>query len=512
MIPTPPGILTDDEYEQIMGAGGPAAAPESERSFWLAQVNQYRAFRVSAPREKDLEAQRQRLSRLDALALDPDGEAKRLQLDTILTAAPEQQAAAKDALLIDSMLAERASRRVNISGSVWDANKPPSVLAADRDAARDALAVEMFGETAPRGSDAAVAGKLREAAGERQKLRWIIAGRDPAPDEPGLFSFGKKDDTETKAINEASLARNAWRAGLAGIPVAEAFAAWKEAARKSPAWSPAAEKFDFFQKFRSMHHQADFKAAPYREKVRSVVENILKASRAEGDGAASMLGAAAGIGGGGVLSIADETARLMEAMAPLEDMDPETLRGSVMPIVRALAETRKDPDGRDMWDKIVASFRRPIARSLGASWDILSSLTSTAGGHRVRHRPDSHLSEDRGREAGRASRLRRGRIPWLHGDHRNPLRRHGHDRRVIRRPEPCQPAQQQSHDEGGRRWRAGMGCRTRAGRTGEDSADGTDREASRIQQGHERTGRTRREPARPVRHLRSRGHRSRVHD
>jgi hypothetical protein len=95
-IPTPPGILTDDEYEQIMGAGGPAAAPESERSFWLAQVNQYRAFRVSAPREKDLEAQRQRLSRLDALALDPDGEAKRLQLDTILTAAPEQQAAAKE--------------------------------------------------------------------------------------------------------------------------------------------------------------------------------------------------------------------------------------------------------------------------------------------------------------------------------------------------------------------------------------------------------------------------------
>jgi len=385
MIPTPPGILTDDEYEQIMGAGGPAAAPESERSFWLAQVNQYRAFRVSAPREKDLEAQRQRLSRLDALALDPDGEAKRLQLDTILTAAPEQQAAAKDALLIDSMLAERASRRVNISGSVWDANKPPSVLAADRDAARDALAVEMFGETAPRGSDAAVAGKLREAAGERQKLRWIIAGRDPSPSQqqlptnvpasmhgPLMFPVDTKQDAETKAINEASLARNAWRAGLAGLPVAEAFAQWKEAARKSPAWSPAADKQDFFQQFRAVYGQADDKAAPLREKVRSVVENILAASRAEGEGAESMMG------GGEVVRLAAMTKQITDAMAPLEDMDPETLRSVVMPTVRALAETRKDPDGRDMWDKIVASFRRPIARSLGASWDILSSLTSTA--------------------------------------------------------------------------------------------------------------------------------------
>jgi hypothetical protein len=384
-IPTPPGILTDDEYEQIMGAGGPAAAPESERSFWLAQVNQYRAFRVSAPREKDLEAQRQRLSRLDALALDPDGEAKRLQLDTILTASPEQQAAAKDALLIDSMLAERASRRVPISGSVWDANKPPSVLAADRDAARDALAVEMFGETAPRGSDAAVAGKLREAAGDRQKLRWIIAGRDPSPSQqqlptnvpasmhgPLMFPVDTKQDAETKAINEASLARNAWRAGLAGLPVAEAFAQWKEAARKSPAWSPAADKQDFFQQFKSVYAQADAKSAPLREKVRTVVENILKASRAEGEGAESMMG------GGEVVRLAAMTKQITDAMAPLEDMDPETLRSVVMPTVRALAETRKDPDGRDMWDKIVASFRRPIARSLGASWDILSSLTSTA--------------------------------------------------------------------------------------------------------------------------------------
>ncbi|MFN7339633.1 MAG: hypothetical protein ACK5VI_00940, partial [Opitutia bacterium] len=358
-IPTPPGILTDDEYEQIMGAGGPAAAPESERSFWLAQVNQYRAFRVSAPREKDLEAQRQRLSRLDALALDPDGEAKRLQLDTILTAAPEQQAAAKDALLIDSMLAERASRRVTISGSVWDANKPPSVLAVDRDAARDALAVETFGETAPRGSDAAVAGKLREAAQARRNLAWLVGGKDGA-------------DEQSRKINEASLARWATRAGLAGESATAAYAAWQEQAKASPAWTAEAATREMWPVFAQQYQNAKASAEPLRKKVTSVFEKLLALSQSDKSAA---------------MGLPD----FLEAVAPIEDIDTATLRQVVLPMIRAMAETRKDEEGRDFWAKIEDSFRRPIDRALGSAWD---SLTNLLQGSATQEFPQEGLAEE----------------------------------------------------------------------------------------------------------------------
>jgi hypothetical protein len=199
-VPTPPGVLTDEEFDQIQAAGGPAAAPPELQSFYLAQVNQYNAFRATHPRERDREATAKRLSALDDLALDPDSTAKRMQLDSILTAPPDQQAAAKDALLIDSHIAERLRRRTVIAGSVWDAGRPPDQLAVDRDAARDALAVETFGETAPRGSDAAVAGKLREAAQARRNLAWLVGGKDGA-------------DEQSRKINEASLARDPRRTG-----------------------------------------------------------------------------------------------------------------------------------------------------------------------------------------------------------------------------------------------------------------------------------------------------------
>lgn len=345
-IPTPPGVLTDEEFDQIQAAGGPAAAPPELQSFYLAHVNQYNAFRSTHPREKDREAMAKRLSALDDLALDPDATAKRMQLDSILTAPPDQQAAAKDALLVDAHIQERLRRRTVISGSVWDAGRPPDQLAVDRDAARDALAVEVFGETAPRGSDAAVAAKLREAAQGRRNMAWLVGGKDGT-------------DEQSRKINEASMARWATRAGLAGESATAAFAAWKEQAKASPAWTAEADSREMWPAFAQQYQDARASAEPLRKKVTSVFEKLLALSQSDQSAA---------------MALPD----FLEAVAPIEDMDTATLRQVVLPMIRAMAETRKDQDGRDMWAKIEESFRRPIDRALGSSWDTLSSLLAAA--------------------------------------------------------------------------------------------------------------------------------------
>lgn len=345
-IPTPPGVLTDEEFDQIQAAGGPAAAPPELQSFYLAHVNQYNAFRATHPREKDRDAMAKRLSALDDLALDPDATAKRMQLDSILTAPPDQQAAAKDALLVDAHIQERLRRRTVISGSVWDAGRPPDQLAVDRDAARDALAVEVFGETAPRGSDAAVAAKLREAAHARRNMAWLVGGKDGT-------------DEQSRKINESSMARWATRAGLAGESATAAFAAWKEQAKTSPAWTAEADSREMWPAFAQQYQDARAGAEPLRKKVASVFEKLLALSQSDKSA---------------VMALPD----FLEAVAPIEDIDTATLRQVVLPMIRAMAETRKDQDGRDMWAKIEESFRRPIDRALGSSWDTLGSLLAAA--------------------------------------------------------------------------------------------------------------------------------------
>lgn len=358
-IPTPPGVLTDEEFDQIQAAGGPAAAPPELQSFYLAHINQYNAFRATHPREKDREDMAKRLSALDDLALDPDATAKRMQLDSILTAPPDQQAAAKDALLIDAHIQERLRRRTVISGSVWDAGRPPDQLAVDRDAARDALAVETFGETAPRGSDAAVAAKLREAAQARRNMAWLVGGKDGA-------------DEQSRKINEASMARWATRAGLAGESATTAFAAWKEQAKTSPAWTAEADSREMWPAFAQQYQDARASAEPLRKKVEGVFEKLLELSQSDKSAA---------------MALPD----FLEAVAPIEDIDTETLRQVVLPMIRAMAETRKDPDGRDMWAKIEESFRRPIDRALGSSWDTLTNLLQ---GSATQEFPQDGLAEE----------------------------------------------------------------------------------------------------------------------
>ena len=331
-IPPPPGILTDEEFQTIQAAGGPQAAPPEDRDFMAAQVNQYKAFRISAPRVEDIEARTASRNFLDKLTLDPDNIAAANNIDLIAKAPPDQQAAIRDRLVVDSWLTDRLRSHTVITP---DGSTPaPELDPMRRDEWRDALSQELFGDNAPRGSDSALVAKLRERSDERRRHLRLLQGQDGA-------------DDEAKAVSNASLARWASRSAYAGESMVSGFAKWKEQARKSPNWTPTADKATLFEKWADVYGETKAKAAPYQAAVRQTLD-ALKAITKERDDFGT-------------------PEQFDAAVAPLLKLDEQTLRNIALPTLRSMAELDTEPGGTaSFWDQMGKSFMRVFGQGAAA--------------------------------------------------------------------------------------------------------------------------------------------------
>ena len=143
-IPTPFGLLTDEDAAALRASGGPAAAPPHLRDFYTAHLNQYDAFRVSAPRQVDLREKARKEKILENLTLDFDQTIAGMDLQVLkLASDPESRAKVSAAITVDAYIQTR-------TGPLAFAYKD-----ATRDMMRDAVAVSTFGEGKGTGSDEA---------------------------------------------------------------------------------------------------------------------------------------------------------------------------------------------------------------------------------------------------------------------------------------------------------------------------------------------------------------------
>lgn len=345
-IAPPPGILTDEEFATIQAAGGPQAAPPEDRDWMAAQVNQYKAFRISAPRDEDIAARTASRNFLDKLTLDPDNIASANGIDLIAKAPPEQQAATRDRLVVDAWLTDRLRSQTVITP---DGSTPaPELDPMRRDEYRDALAQELFGDSAPKGSDAAVVAQLRTKADERRRHRILIGGQDGT-------------DDAAKAATAASLARWAARSAYAGESAVQGFAKWKQQAQTSANWTPIAEKQALFEAWTEVYGDTKAKAAPYQAAVRQTLDNLKALAEAKD-----------------VLGMPDQSPQKFDdAIRPLLNLDEQTLRNIALPALRSMAELETKAGGTgsfwdEMKDQLGKSFMRPFGQGVGALKQILS--------------------------------------------------------------------------------------------------------------------------------------------
>jgi hypothetical protein len=156
-ISPPAGILTDDEAAAIRAAGGPAAAPPHLRDFFTAHLNQYDAFRVSAPRQVDLEEAARKERVLEELTLDFDKATAGQELVSLKFAPDEPtRAQARESLVVDTYINARTGR---------------AFTGATREKMRDAVAVSTFGEGKGVGSDAAFMTEAKAWQTSRRETR-----------------------------------------------------------------------------------------------------------------------------------------------------------------------------------------------------------------------------------------------------------------------------------------------------------------------------------------------------
>jgi hypothetical protein len=159
-IPSPAGILTDEEAASIRAAGGASAAPPELQSFFEAQLNQYDAFRVSAPRQVDLEQRTRQDQLLEDLTLDFDKTTAGQDLASIrLAPDDETRSRAKQSVTVDTYIKAR-------TGPLAFTYKGVS-----REKIRDAVAVSTFGEGKGVGSDEAFMTEAKAWQTKRRSFR-----------------------------------------------------------------------------------------------------------------------------------------------------------------------------------------------------------------------------------------------------------------------------------------------------------------------------------------------------
>lgn len=347
-IPSPPGVLTDEQAASIEQAGGVSAAPFELRPALTAHLNQYHAFRASAPTAAMGAASAAGRSRLEALSLDFDKETAGLSMPSLTFATDDAgRAAGKQALLADAFMLHRA-------GSV--------PLGVERERLRDSVATDFFGEGQGIGSDEKFA-LAAQSWGTRQKdFRKLLVGVEG------------KDDA-ARAAQDGSLQRWAARSALAGEDWATGFAGWQSEARARPEYAAARGK-DLLPAFMAVYNRTAAEVAPHAEDLRKAfgaMQETMGTAKKGLDPEALLSGLGSDPGS---LESAAQRAKgapgdgrsVFDVEALLGKMSLEDFRRVGVPALRAMAEVHAGPD-KEMFQQVLESLGRPGGNAASALVD-----------------------------------------------------------------------------------------------------------------------------------------------
>ncbi|CAB4155586.1 hypothetical protein UFOVP672_20 [uncultured Caudovirales phage] len=354
-VATPSGVLTDEQFYGIQNAGGLSAVPVEDRGFFGAHLNQFMAFRESAPNEQwkqykaSEDAKRaEGMARLGSLSLDFDKATADVDLPSLkLAPDPATKQAGKDALLADTFIQHKTGQ---------------GFTGAMRERMRDAVATEFFGEGVGVGSDAEFAKAANAWAVKNRDFQKLVAG-DGTGDSDSM-----------------SLQRWAAKTALVGVPAADAFAEWQKAVKDAPEYAAAKGK-DLLGMWNDVYGKTAELVGDNAPRLRAAFEKM-QASMGSKPGSAA--------GGDGT--------DVFDVSAELEGMSLEDFRKVGVPAIRAMAEFASKGD-KGVMAQMLESFTRPIGNNVSAMGDVMQWLSAAMPSEMVL--PESQLA---GEQAGRDMR------------------------------------------------------------------------------------------------------------
>ena len=347
-LPTPPGVISDEDYSAIQAAGGPLAAPSPEqRDYLTAHVNQYEVYRAQFPTRAMQVQQSARERRVVDLALDFDKTTAGMEVHSLKLATNDaERAEAKDAVLTETFMNHRLGGK--------------KFMGPTRDVLRDAVATEAFGEGKGVGSDAAFATQARLWARKARDYEELLVGRDGS-------------GAEAVALQNANVSKWATRAALSGVPWPSAYAQWAEQAKALPSYAGIKDKQPQMQEaFHNFYDRTAAEVEPHREALTKAFDVLRRVMAVKKEFAGPQGGEDFPVtpekGGNALPTISD-------AEEALKGMSLADFRRIGIPALRAMAETAGASEGETMSSQLATAFFRPMEFLPGQVQDAVVSLS-----------------------------------------------------------------------------------------------------------------------------------------